>query len=152
MICTRLKTVVNHLVAENQAIFMQGRSMIQNVLICHDLLRHYKRKTSPRCLLKIDLKKAYDMVSWEFMEEAMKGFGFRGKFIKLVMTCVTPIKFSVRVNGESHEFFEGRRGLRQGDPASPLLFFLVMNYLTRILKTMSMLLKLSSAKCVRPYS
>lgn len=74
MICTRLKTVGNHLVAENQATFMQGRSMIQNVLICHDLLRHYKRKPSHRCLLKIDLKKAYDMVNWEFLEEEMKGF------------------------------------------------------------------------------
>lgn len=35
---------------------------MQNVLIFHDLLRHYNRKISPRCMMKIDLRKAYDMV------------------------------------------------------------------------------------------
>ncbi|KAH0651106.1 hypothetical protein KY284_031018 [Solanum tuberosum] len=69
MICTRLKKVVSILVADNQAAFVQGRSMNHNILICHDLLRHYNRKTTPRCLMKIELRKAYDMVSWEFLEE-----------------------------------------------------------------------------------
>lgn len=54
--------------------------MLHNVLICHDILRHYKSKTTPMCLMKIDLKKAYDMVSWEFLEEALRGFGFPEKF------------------------------------------------------------------------
>nr|XP_016441912.1 PREDICTED: uncharacterized protein LOC107767416 [Nicotiana tabacum] len=139
MICSRLKTAVAHLVAENQAAFVQGRSMVHNVLICHDLLRHYNMRTSPRCLMKIDLRKAYDMVEWPFPEDAMRGFGFLNKFINWMMTCVTITMYSVKVNGESHGFFEGKRGFRQGDPASPLLFILVMEYLSRTLKTMSVL-------------
>ncbi|KAH0738106.1 hypothetical protein KY290_036811 [Solanum tuberosum] len=113
---------------------------MHNVLICHDILRHYNRKNvSPRCLMKIDLRKSYDMVSWDFLEEVLAGFGFPDKFIKWIMTCVSTTMFSVKVNGENHGYFEGRRGLRQGDPMSPLLFVLVMEYISRTLQNMSML-------------
>lgn len=74
MICSRLKPTISYIVAENQSSFVQGRSMMHNVLICHDLLRHYNRRTTPRCIMKIDLRKAYDMVSWEFLEEALRGY------------------------------------------------------------------------------
>lgn len=137
LICVRLRKALSLVVAENQAAFVEGRSLIHNVLICHDLLRHYNRKTSPRCLMKIDLKKAYDMISWDFLYEALQGYGFPEPFIQIVMRCVTSTKFTVKVNGEGHGYFQGRRGLRQGDPMSPLLFVLVMEYLTRLLGKMS---------------
>lgn len=112
MICSRLKDAVNELAADNQSAFVPGRSILHNVLICHDLLRHYNMKTTPRCLMKIDLRKAYDMVSWDFLTEVLHGLGFPTKFIMLIMNCVSTTKFSINANGESHDYFEGRRGLR----------------------------------------
>lgn len=54
--------------------------------------------------------------------------------MRLVITCVTITKFIIKVNGDEYGFFEGRGSLRQGDPMSHLLFVLVMEYLTRVLK------------------
>ncbi|XP_019231284.1 PREDICTED: uncharacterized protein LOC109212124 [Nicotiana attenuata] len=76
------------------------------------------------------------MVQWEFIEEMLKGYGFPPKFIQMIMACLTT-KFSVKVNGEGYGYFEGKRGLRQG--LSPLLFVMVIEYLSRILKRMSQL-------------
>ncbi|XP_019253857.1 PREDICTED: uncharacterized protein LOC109232545 [Nicotiana attenuata] len=68
LICSRLKEAITVIVDDNQSAFVQGRSMVHNVLICHDLLRYYGRKTTPRCLMKIDLRKAYDMFCKRVME------------------------------------------------------------------------------------
>ncbi|KAL9238966.1 hypothetical protein vseg_013330 [Gypsophila vaccaria] len=50
------------------------------------------------------------------------------------MECITTASYSLSVNGEIFGFFKGHRGLIQGDPLSPLIFTLCMDYLTRILK------------------
>lgn len=55
----------------------------------------------------------------------------------MVMVCITTTKFTVKVNGGGFGYFEGKRGLRHDDPISPLLFVLVMEYLSRTLKKMS---------------
>lgn len=67
--------------------------------------------------MKIDLRKAYDMVIWKIIEEILDGYGFPRKFVQLIMKCVTTTKFSVKVNGEGHGYFEGIRTLDKGIPS-----------------------------------
>lgn len=134
LICTRLKNILPHIIAPNQAGFIQGRQIFHNISIVQDLVGAYNRKaTPPCCMLKVDIRKAYDSVDWEFLREMLVALNFPQKFIGWIMACVTSPSFSLCINGSSHGFFQGKRGLRQGDPMSPLLFVICMEYLSRLL-------------------
>ncbi|KAL0439150.1 UNVERIFIED_CONTAM: LINE-1 retrotransposable element O protein [Sesamum latifolium] len=84
---------------------------------------------SPRCALKVELRKAYDMVDWDFLFAALKLFSFPVRFISWIRECVSTTTFSICLNDNIHGFFLGVRGLKQGDPMSPYFFVLVMEVL-----------------------
>ncbi|XP_019258688.1 PREDICTED: uncharacterized protein LOC109236903 [Nicotiana attenuata] len=135
MLCNRLQTILPDIISENQSAFVAGRTIMQNILICQDLVRLYKRKaTTKSCLIKIDLKKAYDSIEWEFVEEMLHALNFPMKFIRWIMDCISTPQYTVAINGGLYRNIKGKRGLRHGDPISPLLFVICIEYFSRIMK------------------
>ncbi|XP_074306260.1 uncharacterized protein LOC141641499 [Silene latifolia] len=151
VLCNRLATVLPSIVCESQSAFIQGRDIVDNILICHDLVRLYKRRTcSPRSIMKIDLKKAYDSVEWNFIDQMLHALNFPKRMITWIMTCVTTPSYTIALNGSSFGFFPGKRGIRQGDPLSPLLFTICMDYLSRILNEVTSRVEFNYHPLCRP--
>ncbi|XP_022031917.1 uncharacterized protein LOC110932977 [Helianthus annuus] len=134
ILADRLKVALNMIVNVNQSAFVPGRKISDNILLTQELMHNYHRNVGPpRCAFKVDIQKAYDTVDWRFLKRALIGFGFVGKMVEWIMSCVSTPTYSVCVDGNIHGYFKGQRGLRQGDPISPYLFMLVMAILTGIL-------------------
>ncbi|KAK9704967.1 hypothetical protein RND81_07G023700 [Saponaria officinalis] len=82
VLSSRLGRVLPDIISSNQSAFIKGRDIVENVLICQDLVRLYGRRScSPRILMKIDLMKAYDSIEWEFLGGMLQALGFPTQFI-----------------------------------------------------------------------
>jgi hypothetical protein len=73
-------------------------------------------------ILKLDLEKAYDRVSWPFLRDVLVCKGFESGVVHRLMQLFTGGQTAISINGEIGPYFRNKRGVCQGDPISPLLF------------------------------
>ncbi|KAG7552993.1 Reverse transcriptase domain [Arabidopsis thaliana x Arabidopsis arenosa] len=115
---------------------MPGRLLAENVLLATEIVQGYNRKNiEPRGMLKVDIRKAFDSVNWDFILSALRSLGIPEKFVCWIGQCITSPSFSVCINGSSSGYFKSTKGLRQGDPISPYLFVLGMEVFSRLLNS-----------------
>ena len=123
-------------ISDNQSACGPGRLITDNVLIAYEISQYLINKKSGKngvAAIKADMSKAYDRVEWDFLRAMLTKLGFRTRWIDLVMSCVSSVRYQIKVNRELTEQFSPSRGLRQGDPLSPLIFVLAADLLQAVI-------------------
>ena len=84
-------------------------------------------------LIKIDLEKAYDRLSWAFIKDSLEPLGLPNSWKKNLMHCIKTTNMSVIWNGQKLDRFKPTRGIRQGDTIYSYLFVLCMERLGHLI-------------------
>lgn len=136
LLAGRLKAVLPSVINHSQSAFLPGRLLLENVLLATEIIQGYNKKdVAPSAMLKVDLRKAFDSVRWDFIITTLKAINLPEKFIGWIFECISTASFSISVNGQSNGFFRNTKGLRQGDSLSPLLFVLAMEVFSGLLQS-----------------
>ena len=135
LLANRLRKVLPGLIDERQTAFIKDRHILHGTLILNEVIEEAKRSKKPALVFKVDFAKAYDSVSWSFLDYMMVRMGFCPIWRKWIKACNQSASISILINGSPSNEFVPTRGLRQGDPLAPFLFNIVAEGLTGMMRT-----------------
>lgn len=77
----RLNSVADHVVKPTQTAFMQGRNILDGVVVLHETVHEMHTKKINGVIFKIDFEKAYDKVKWSFLQQTLRMKGFSEEWL-----------------------------------------------------------------------
>ena len=99
LLANRLRNVLSGLIDERQSAFIKDRHILHGILILNEVVEEAKRRKKPAMVFKVDFEKAYDSVSWSFLDYMLVRLGFFLKWRKWITACLQSATISILVNG-----------------------------------------------------
>jgi len=130
----RLNRVAQQVVNPCQSAFMPGRNIMEGVVILHETIHELHTKKLDGVVFKIDFEKAYDKVKWSFLQQTLRMKGFSPKWCRWIESFVSGGSVGIKVNDDIGHYFQTKKGLRQGDSMSPILFNIIADMLAILIK------------------
>ena len=104
--------------------FVKGRFIGENTRLLYNIFNFTDVNKIPGLLMMIVFEKAFDTLSFDFINKTFKYFNFGPMIIKWISLFYKDAQTAVQMNGFLSDFFKIERGCRQGDPVSPYIFIL----------------------------
>ncbi|KAK2449352.1 hypothetical protein QL285_008554 [Trifolium repens] len=132
ILADRLATILPNIISNEQRGFIKGRQIKDCICLTSEAINMLHNKVyGGNLAIKIDIAKAFDTLDWNFLLKMLKSFGFCPTLCNWIHTILHSAKLSISINGKQEGFFSCARGVKQGDPLSPLLFCLAEEVLSR---------------------
>lgn len=137
LLALRLKKVLGGVISTCQSAFLPNRQILDGVVVVNEVVDLAKRANKSCFVLKVDFEKAYDYVSWSYLEYMFERMGFCEKWRVWMHACICSGSFSVLINGSPTKEVHVAKGLRQGDPLAPFLFLIAVEGLSALVSRAS---------------
>jgi hypothetical protein len=131
VIARRLKPILPTIISLEKSGYVEGRQILDSVILSHEVIHSLQKTKTPGILLKLDLSKAFDKISSDYMWGMLLALVFDKLWVTWILNLTSLAFFSILINGVPSRPFSPSRGIRQGDPLSPFLFIIMAKGLSR---------------------
>ena len=111
VITNRLKGLLSDLIPENQGGFVQGRQLMDNIILVQEALHSSLKRKEKGMIAKLDFANAFDRVRHSFLFKVLYKFGFGTSFINWIKACICSPWIGALINWRHSRFLKASRGI-----------------------------------------
>ncbi|XP_028065977.1 uncharacterized protein LOC114268946 [Camellia sinensis] len=100
------------IIEDTLSAFLGERNILDGILIANEVVDSWSKSKKKGLLFKLDFRKAFDSINWNFFFLMLANFDFSAKGTSWIKECVSTARLSVLVNGSPTMEFSPQKGLR----------------------------------------